>query len=47
MSKKQGSCQTSANPFEPIYIPPTPIYWDTDPDVWNYDKVVGQTYWNS
>ena len=28
-------------------VPPVIIYWDTDSDIWDADKVVGQVYWDS
>ena len=34
-------------PFGPLIDMPVPIYWDTDPDVWDYTKLVGQTNWDS
>lgn len=38
---------TPPQPFGPLVDLPVPIYWDTDPDVWDYTKLVGQTDWDS
>lgn len=38
---------TPAQPFGPLFTLPVPIYWDTDPDVWDYSKLVGQVFWDS
>lgn len=35
-------------PGTPTIVPiPVPIYWNTDPDIWDYAKLIGQTYWDS
>ena len=37
-------------PFGPLMeipVPIAPIYWNTDPDIWDYAKLIGQTYWDS
>ena len=35
-------------PFVPVDRPKPklPIYWDTDPDIWDVSKFIGQTWWN-
>lgn len=37
---------TPAKPFGPIINPKTPIYWDTDPDIWDLNKLIGQIFWD-
>jgi hypothetical protein len=38
---------TPPRPFGPLIDLPVPIYWNTDPDMWDYTKLVGQTNWDS
>ena len=40
---------TPAKPFIPAVIPtpPTVIYWNTNPDVWDDESLDGQIYWDS
>lgn len=37
---------TPPQPFGHIIDITRPIYWDTDPDIWDITKLVGQVYWN-
>ena len=38
---------TPPRPFGPLVDLPVPIYWNTDPDIWDLSKLVGQTDWDS
>ena len=33
--------------FGPLVELKLPIYWNTDPDIWNLNKIIGQVYWDS
>ena len=33
-------------PFGPLISLPVPVYWNTDPDIWDLTKLYGQTYWD-
>ena len=37
---------TPPKPFGPLIKILDPIYWNTDPDIWDQDKVVGQSVWD-
>ena len=38
---------TPQRPFPPIPDNPRPpIYWNTDSDIWDFDKLIGQIYWD-
>jgi hypothetical protein len=32
--------------FGPLVDLPQPVYWNTDPDIWDISKLVGQTFWD-
>ena len=33
-------------PFGPLITLPVPVYWNTDPDIWDLTKLYGQTFWD-